>query len=623
MKKKGWNNQGFSLVELLAAIVILGLLSAFAVVSISAILDKAESNHYSTQEKNLVMATKSYVQDNRNVLPKDIGDSKTITLQELQNRKYIGEVVDRSKMACYKDESYVTIFKHSKDGYSYRPYLKCRKYNTSEESYDENGPTISLSLNRNYANPSFTYSITTTGDSKIISYSYLIYKSGVLVRDSGSVPVSKEGSIDATEVSLKELVPGDFKIVFKATNIYGFTSTESVQGTIVAENAPICGTVSPDYTEDDWRQYDPNVPIEVTVKCEDANGSGCAKEIFSQLFTYDTGANYIEIVDNAGIKNNCEVGVFIDNTPPSKPILKNDYENTWINKSYTITATSKDDTAGIAYFQYRYPNSAIPEEREWNTYANSNSLPGEEKTFVTTEFSNERSEYVEIRACDYAGNCSETSQSMIKIDKTPPTITISHDGTLGSEGFYVTPVNVTIDPRDEEGGSGVYKYGVSTSTTPDYNMALTKVQATVINGIVWYGYVQDLAGNTAQTNTEKFVVICDPPKITFSLSGSTSTAVCYDGLTGKEIGRWSKGIGNSTHTVTCTDQYGLSSTCSQSYSSHESCSSCYSCACTGCCGSCKSGYCYCCCGNCKTCCSTSYSKSGGTTCTDNISSFGK
>ena len=223
MNEFRYNNKGFSLVELLAAIVILGLLSTFAVVSIGAILDRAEKNHYQTQQKDIVMAAQSYAQDNRNILPKEIGESREITLQELQSRKYIGDILDRSKNKCTVGS--VTIFKYAKDGYSYRPYLKCQKYETSKEDYGENGPEITLSLDKNYAKPSFSYEITSSGDSKIISYSYVIYKHGVLVRDSGSIPVSRVNKVDKKVVSLKDLVPGEFEIILRSTNVYGYSST--------------------------------------------------------------------------------------------------------------------------------------------------------------------------------------------------------------------------------------------------------------------------------------------------------------------------------------------------------------------------------------------------------------
>ena len=415
---KRLNQKGFSMIELLAVIVILGILSTVAIVSISAVLNRAEKNHYATQEKNIILAAESYAQDNKSVLPKEIGGTKTITLQELQSRKYIGDVVDRSKTECTTGE--VTIFKYSKDGYSYKAYLKCPKYETKKDQYDEDGPTIDLKLNNNYTDPYFTYAITTTGENKIISYSYQIYKSGVLVKNSGSVPVSKAGKISLKEESLKEYVPGKIEVVFKATNIYGYSSTKKVSGNIVPGNAPECiiTDATTNYTEADWRRH--NGPVEVTIGCKDKNGNGCAKEIFSQLFYDDTKTGNIEIVDNDGVKNSCTVGVYIDNTPPTKPVIKNDYENIWINKSYTIEVTSKDETAGIKSFQYRYPNSNVEGEQIWHDYPDSSSEPGEEKTFVTPAFSKEGIEYVEIRACDYVGNCSEVASSVIKIDFTKP-----------------------------------------------------------------------------------------------------------------------------------------------------------------------------------------------------------
>ena len=542
------NNKGFSLVELLAAVVILGLLSTIAIVSVSAILNKAEKNHYDTQQKNIVMAAQSYAQDNRNILPKEIGESRTITLQELQNRKYIGQVLDRSKSECTVGS--VTIFKYSKDGYSYRPYLKCPKYETGADNYGENGPEITLNLNRNYANPSFSYEIVADGDSKIISYSYLIYKNEVLVRDSGSVEVSRVGKVDLKEVSLKDLVPGDFKIVFKATNVYGYSSSKTVSGVIKAENAPGCGEVSPVYTTADWRRYDPSAPIEVKVGCVDTNGSGCAKEIFSQLFNYDVGADYIEIVDNAGVKNTCSVGVYIDNTPPTKPVLTNPYEGVWTNKSYSITAVSKDETGGIAYYQYRYPNSLEPSEREWHTYENSSRAPKDDTSFTTTPFSTERSEYVEIRACDYAGNCSEASRSMVKIDKTAPTCSISRNiaSPNGSNNWYVSNVVLTMATTDNTSGivtavKSPVSYELTTSSTPVYaKMNLSETQ-TDTKGVTWNGYIRDEAGNTSTCNSGSFKVDTTAPTCVLNV---TTKTVTFSSVTDATSGIASSGINKST-----------------------------------------------------------------------------
>ena len=83
------NNKGFSLVELLAAIVIMGILSGIAVVGVTFLLNKAEKEYYKAQESEVIMAAKSYTQDNRSFLPKRVGQKNQVYLKTLQNKKYI------------------------------------------------------------------------------------------------------------------------------------------------------------------------------------------------------------------------------------------------------------------------------------------------------------------------------------------------------------------------------------------------------------------------------------------------------------------------------------------------------------------------------------------------------
>ncbi len=223
MNEKHKNNNGFSMVELLAAIAILGLLSTIAIVGINTILNKAEKNHYETQREKMILAAQSYAQENRNILPKEVGDTHVITLNELQTRKYIGEVVDRSKNQCDNAESTVVIFKYSKIDYSYRTYLKCGDSTYGDPIDNLSGPKVNLTLDSTYKNAKFTYSIEKQNDEdedKIISYSYQIYNYGSLLYDSGSVSVSKTDRIEEKKVSLKKYLPGKITVVFKAANLY-------------------------------------------------------------------------------------------------------------------------------------------------------------------------------------------------------------------------------------------------------------------------------------------------------------------------------------------------------------------------------------------------------------------
>ncbi|MDO5392973.1 MAG: type II secretion system protein, partial [Mycoplasmatota bacterium] len=64
MKKKK-NREGFTLVEVLAAVTILGILSVVAMVSINKVIQDAKEEHYVTAEDQLKLAGQSYVQQNR------------------------------------------------------------------------------------------------------------------------------------------------------------------------------------------------------------------------------------------------------------------------------------------------------------------------------------------------------------------------------------------------------------------------------------------------------------------------------------------------------------------------------------------------------------------------------
>ena len=68
--KKIKSQKGFTLVEILAVIAILGILTGIAIGGIQLLLDKSKEEFYNEQENNMIMAAQSYYQTNRNKLPK-------------------------------------------------------------------------------------------------------------------------------------------------------------------------------------------------------------------------------------------------------------------------------------------------------------------------------------------------------------------------------------------------------------------------------------------------------------------------------------------------------------------------------------------------------------------------
>ena len=573
------NNKGFSLVELLAAIVIMGILTGIGVVSVTYLINKTEKEYYKAQESEIIMAAKSYTQDNRSFLPKRVGQKNQVYLKTLQDRKYIGEVIDRNKKICDPNQSYVQVYRYSKNDYSYVVNLVCDGY-TSEDSSPTNlvGPDIKfvfegIGANDNYDLAKVT--VTIEDEDKISGYRYIISKSGNEVKNSGDVDGKLEKKITFT-IPLKEFVPGTIEVKVVATDFYGNESNKKEQKTIVNSTAPTCTVLKENTT---WTN---DVPVETQVKCNDFTGLGCKKDVYTQDFYNDAKVSVVEIEDNAGNKGICNVNTYIDLSPPSTPVIKNTYENKWINKSYTVQVTSVDDTSGIAYFEYRYPDSNGKDgngnpENEWHRYENSSKDPGNNTPFVTTAFSKERGEYVEIRACDNVGNCS-SNKSMIKIDKTSPSCSVhrSPSSPNGNNGWYNTSVTVSVTYSEPDGTgdravASPVSYGLSsggTSTTQSDTA-----------GTSYSGYVSDAAGNSSSCSSGSFKVDTVGPSISFGIrgtNGTTATSTCSDslsGLSGSSSGSMGlSGKSSVTYTRTCTDKAGNSTTSSHTYS-YNSCKS--------------------------------------------------
>lgn len=124
------NNKGFSLIEILAVVVILGIVSTIGIFSVTRLIDSSKKHYYESQQNNLVLAARAYVDDHKEVLPRNIGEKKKIELKKLYDNNYIKDkIVDKNKVECYAEDgtdkngnavkgSYVTVIKTSQTDYS-------------------------------------------------------------------------------------------------------------------------------------------------------------------------------------------------------------------------------------------------------------------------------------------------------------------------------------------------------------------------------------------------------------------------------------------------------------------------------------------------------------------------
>ena len=125
------NKKGFTIIELLAVILVVSILLIIAVPTILKFMKKGTSAYYTSLESELKVAGADYVETYRSLLPQYIDHVRVISLEELVDNKYIDPVVDEKGNAC---TGQVAIKKIKQDSYEYYSCLRCGEYFVSKEN---------------------------------------------------------------------------------------------------------------------------------------------------------------------------------------------------------------------------------------------------------------------------------------------------------------------------------------------------------------------------------------------------------------------------------------------------------------------------------------------------------
>lgn len=150
MKKN--KRHGFTLVELLCVIIIVGVLLSLSIVAVSRYIEKSKEDSKLAQEKLIIKACETYIDNNKSRAPKTVGESVNITLKELKEKRYlIDDVYNSNKESCM-DNSYVRVYKLNPKEYSYLPYLYCGKDKVPEVEDLPNPSTKILFIDSNNEN---------------------------------------------------------------------------------------------------------------------------------------------------------------------------------------------------------------------------------------------------------------------------------------------------------------------------------------------------------------------------------------------------------------------------------------------------------------------------------------
>ena len=155
--------KGFTLVELLAVIIILGIILIIAVPNILGIINDSRINSVVKSKDMFINSTRSYISSNSDILPSELGSFITITLSDLQDLGYIDEI-----KSPYKEGNctgYITVLNTGEGTFSYNPNIDC--LNDSESPGDDGlvlhytfddfqEPTVNLVSNANIFSSGWT-----------------------------------------------------------------------------------------------------------------------------------------------------------------------------------------------------------------------------------------------------------------------------------------------------------------------------------------------------------------------------------------------------------------------------------------------------------------------------------
>lgn len=523
-------NKGFTLIELLATIVIIGVLATISIIGINKIINNSKTSYYKSQKNMIVLAAKTYFSDHRDELPSLVDTTNTISLKTLIAGKYIDPVKDAEGNVCDNENTIVTVSKITNVKYEYNVYLTCNNF---KENYIPSVEDPEIIFDPNSGIDINRVSMTIKNSR---NYQYTIYKTDNLLSvnkaefHATAAPTKGTTSYSGESVDITLQGVGKYYIVGKSGNVtkdseyYIINKTDSGDGE--------CNDSSLKYNINNATQTWSNTPLKMSIDYTKANDIKYYEVYYSQdkedykllttknndkanTITYknDGKTSFMVKFYNSSNEEYCQKNLgeyYLDMKNPtislkeSNPIA-NEYG--WHKTGFSVDLTASDDLAGIAYYQYKYKNG------NWITYANSNSTD-----FTTPQFTKERNENAYFRACDYAGNCSDSVTTPIKIDKTAPLapkVTNKYDNIWFNQNY-----SVNLKSSDDLSGIKEYAYSYTMNADdwhPYSNSAKTSYNTT---DFVWernqnaYFNVCDNAGNCSGFSWTNIKIDKTPPEYT-------------------------------------------------------------------------------------------------------------
>jgi prepilin-type N-terminal cleavage/methylation domain-containing protein len=446
------NNKGFTLIEILGAIIIIGIISIIAFNTFTSSLRGFREDYYTEISRTLEKSGQEFFNDNRNYRPGQILGAQKVSISTLASKSYVDEVVDYNGDKC-ENTSYVLIVKEARDEYSYHTCLVCSEdsYDNTKDEYCDSAWLDSTKISYGIGDVPTIYIYKGTPRDEVkdklelsISYQRLNSKGEVIrsVRGTGEDKLQTILPVDIDIVDTNKI--GTYKVHYEYKPVKNGVQDETIERkegkVIVYENdAPNLNIT-----------YKDVVAKQGTTLANVRNGS--TEEVTGN---YASGEWHQEITINLS------------------------------------SAAIKEPNVTPSRYQWKKADG------RWVDFCTTNNN-------CTVILSSDMNETVEFRMIDTNGKISKvTNPIIIRRDKTKPTCTIVDEGTKGDDDWYRSDVDIRFTVNEDvnstyEGAmSGVKINNLDMSTTAiNRNQdRKTNKHTTDTTGVTYIGYVEDNANN--------------------------------------------------------------------------------------------------------------------------------
>lgn len=477
-KKK--NNQGFTLVELIVVITILGIILILALPQVQRIQSNNKTKKYETYGESIEAGAKLFIDSHaKDLFGNNNSGCVTIKYSDLKTSNLIKDYQEDGITCSNDDETYVEVRK-SNDNYTYQTAITCRQgskvvYKQKIESeftcsnsgeMDNGGPTVEVTPDtidwsrRSNINVNIIVSDVSGLNRNIGITYYWTDSAGNIVGEKHNYNYKNKTNVQKVTMKIDEKnIPedtGEYNLVvlsWESKNTNGIQDALGNKKVLssnfgpykIDETAPTCGNKTGESTS--WSTSSRNI----SVACNDT-GSGCTKPSFSQNFTTAQKTGTITIEDKVGLKTNCTVNVYIDKSKPNVPTstlrennssgTKLSNSNSWTNKTiWWGEFESTGSTSPIDHYEYSDGCTGKKTGNLASSYTYNYSL---NKNYC-------------IRAVNQAGTASNWSSAYyFRIDKTAPTISGSlrkKSGGSYTQGSWSREALIRNVSASDTGGS--------------------------------------------------------------------------------------------------------------------------------------------------------------------------